>query len=209
MQLRHAPLHWVAPSLHSFTRSCTASHAMAQPGSLSCCAPGHVRPGRQAHHQAGTGRLRPGQGPVLAPNDARPAARPPSWPTPRKSTHATGCCFGVLDFLWRKSRRKSTRGCGPWTPGVRGGGFLPSRSPSLVCTDLKGGVSTALDWPAAHTAPGSRWVPSSGRQASVEGTLRAATVDGKPAPVIETNGRKICSKNIKDSISLYFFKASI
>ncbi|HIY07119.1 MAG TPA: hypothetical protein H9844_08590, partial [Candidatus Evtepia faecigallinarum] len=45
-----------------------------------------------------------------------------------------------------------------------------------------------------------------GRLASVEGTLRVATVDGSRFAVVETNGRKICSKNIKDCMFYIFSK---
>ena len=77
-----------------------------------------------------------------------------------------------------KAQTKEHQGLRPLDPGGEGRRFLPSRSPSLVTTNLKGCDSTAYHRPAAHTAPGSRRVPPSGRQATGEGTLRAGTAEG-------------------------------
>ena len=112
-------------------------------------------------------------------------------------------CRGGLDFLWRKSKRKSTRGCGPWTPGVRGGGSSP-HTPLLWSVQTGRGVVLP---PFTGLRPSQRQAPEGcrppGRQTSLDGTLRAATINKNVPLWAEPTIEKI-ALNYENNLGLHF-----
>ena len=59
---------------------------------------------------------------------------------------------GAWAFSGRKPRRKSARGCGPWTPGVRGGGSSPHTPLLWVVKTWEGAVLSAEPACGPHSA---------------------------------------------------------